>query len=255
MRRIIALAIAATAVLASAACRGPEAPSAPATLPPTAVLGDGPSDSPSAPGGTAAPTTAPPPAPAYPSSAKAYAQAILAAWPSNVTKLGTLTSPLVQEQILEIPGPINQNWHYSRCDGAAGSSYCVFFNDPGDAITLKISNSLLGKAHAGVEVLFDQVTFPTDPVEYTKEFIGAWQDGNTYRMKILSNQTEVSYFTHYTPPAPGTDACFSGGAAGSQYVRIYNGDGLEYLLRLTSATLGKPHAIAGHNDPSGSNCI
>ena len=103
--------------------------------------------------------------------------------------------------------------------------------------------------------MFDQVTFPAEPVDYVMEFVGAWQAGNTYRMKILANDAEVSYFTHYTPPAAGTAACFADGTAGAVYIRVYNGDGLEYLLKVTSLYLSKPHAISGHANPSGSNCV
>ena len=217
IRRLLALSAAAAALLAAGACAGGGSTpsSGPTSVGGTDTLGSG-----LTPTATVAAPTAPAPtvvAVTYPASARAYAEAILTAWAGHqLARLGQLTSSEVQEQLIEIPGAINTHWHYNRCDGAAGSSYCVFFNDPGDMITLRLTNALLTHAHAGVGATFDQVSFPTDPVEYVKKFIGAWQEGNTYRMKILSNDTEVSYFTHYTPPAPGTSACYSDGAAGSQ---------------------------------------
>src|SRR5262245_44911904 len=171
--RRVAILCAAIAVLAASACAKGAEPgsSTPPTTTPTAIL-----DSP-----TTVETTAAP-APSYPSTARAYAEAILAAWTGDKTdRLGQLTTPTVQDQILEIPGPIDEHWHYSRCEGAAGSSYCIFHNNPGDMIRIRITNELLKQAHAAVEVVFDPVTFPSDPVLYVKEFIAAWQDGNTYR--------------------------------------------------------------------------
>ena len=82
---------------------------------------------------------------------------------------------------------------------------------------------------------------------YVDEFIEAWQMGNRIRMKLLANSTEVDYFTHYTPPE-NYSLC-TDGAAGSTYVRVYNSDGLNYVIRVTNATLGHAHAIAGHVTP------
>jgi hypothetical protein len=242
----------AVALLALTACGGDDPSVTPTTTgAPTVGLGSAPTTVP-------APTTGPPPVtpPAFPSGARQYAEAILAAWKNKqLDRLGDLTTAEVQDQIISIPGPPYQSWHYSTCKSAGGVTSCVFFNDPGDKATLNLTNATLGRAHAGTGVAFDPTEYASDPVEYVEAFVTAWQDGNTRRMKQLANQVEIDYFTHYTPPDPSTDACYSGGAAGSQYVRVFNGDGLEYLLRLTTEALGKAHAIAGHNDPSGSNCI
>ena len=144
-RRILVLSIAAAALFASAACSGARPAPTPTSAAPTAILGEGATPPPTAAttSPTAVATTAAPAS--YPSSARAYAEAILAAWSAKkLDRLGLLTSAEVQEQLIEIPGPIDTHWHYSRCDGAAGSSYCVFFNNPGDMITLRVANAALG---------------------------------------------------------------------------------------------------------------
>ena len=147
-------------------------------------------------------TSAPPAAPAYPATARAYAEAVLAAWKQKlINKLGDLTTALVQDQIISIPGPPNQTWTYQRCDGAAGSSYCAFVNADGDVITLRISTALLGKAHAATEVKLDQTEYSSDAKQYVQAFVEAWRNGNTKRMLALSaDQSVVDFFTHYTPP-------------------------------------------------------
>jgi hypothetical protein len=200
------------------------------------VIGTGPSESPSA---TAA---------AYPTNAEDYASAVIAAWQSDPTGLlGNLTTAQVHEQLIEIPGPLDMNWHLSMCDGAAGSSYCTFFNEDGDRLRLQLTNALLGQAHATVGVNLDQTQYPTTAQDYVTAFIEAWQQGNRWRMAALSNQNEVEYFTHYTPPEPGYDLC-SDGAAGSTYVHVYNGAGLSYLIQVTNSKLGQANAIVAHSD-------
>ena len=119
------LACLVTAALALTGCgldvQGPD----PSTVVPTPTA-DG-VGHPGADHGAGATTTtvAPPPAPTYPTTARAYAEAVLAAWKQHlINKIGDLTTALVQDQIISIPGPPNQNWTYQRCDGTAGSSYC-----------------------------------------------------------------------------------------------------------------------------------
>src|SRR5262245_3488918 len=108
-------------------------------------LGSGGSGSTPTPTASTSGSTSPSASASYPTDAQAYAEAILSAWRLHqLTRLGDLTTALVQEQIIEIPGPPNMNWTYHRCDGTAGSSYCEFFNANGDAIVLRITHSLLG---------------------------------------------------------------------------------------------------------------
>lgn len=240
--RALAISAITLTLLATAACGNAGAPpDAPATAhQPTA--GNTPNTV--APPTIQASTAEAPPAPTYPSTAEAYAQEILAAWKNDPTgRSGDVTTAEVHEQILEIPGPTNQAWRYGRCDGAAGNSYCTFFNDVGDMITLKVTSQYLGQPHAGAGVVFDQVTFPTNPIAYVEEFVGGWQQGNVYRMKILSNAAEVDYFTHYPPPDPFS-TCLNFVSA-VPYVLVHNSNGLKYGIEV-AGTLGKSHAITGH---------
>ena len=196
--------------------------------------------------------TTPPPttsaAPTYPGTARAYAEAVLTAWRlKQQTRLAELTTAEVEEQIIEVPGPPNQQWVYQNCDGAAGSSYCGFVNVDGDVITLRISNQLLGKPDATTEVKLDLTVYAPKATDYVKAFVEAWRNGNTRRMLALSSQAEVDYFTHYTPPSTYTVCSFKVGTVWQ--VRVYNSDGLSYLMKVTDAQLTKPHAITSHVTP------
>jgi hypothetical protein len=209
-------------------------------------------------GSTAAPTTAAP-APttavpiSYPSDARAYAEAILAAWKNgDATTLAALTVSGVPAKYTGLSPQPNKTWHYSRCEGAAGSSYCVFFNDNGDMITVRLSNQSLGAAHANTDMTFDKTTFPATAKDYVKAFTDAWQQGNTWRMTALSKTdgSVTSYFTHYTPPDVGYLVCDDGGgAAGSTYVHVYNHVGLNHVMQVSNPALGQAHGIVGYLSP------
>lgn len=202
--------------------------------------------------GTATPietTDAPPPPPEYPGTARAYAEAVLAAWDAtDVNRLGDLSTPEVQEQLMEVPMPIDMDWHYSRCGSVAPDWECVFHNSDGDRQTITIKASLLGKAHAAIAVTLDLTEFPGVAVTYAREFVDAWRDGNRWRMLRLANDDVAEELAGDTEPAAGYVAC-GDAAAGSTYVRIYGGGGPEYVLRVNNAALGHPDAITQNVPP------
>ncbi|GIH03213.1 hypothetical protein Rhe02_12800 [Rhizocola hellebori] len=152
-RRYLPLPLLCAALLLTG-CGGQATPSAAPTavttlgeqaLPPTA--------SPSPTKASPKPST---PAPVtYPSEAKAYAEAVIAAWKAkNLARLADLASAQIQEQLMEIPGPPNMDWTYLMCDGAMGSSYCQFTNTDGHKVTVRVLNEKVGQAHAVSEVKY-----------------------------------------------------------------------------------------------------
>lgn len=178
----------------------------------------------------------------YPATARAYAEAVLTAWGQKLdARLGDLTAALVHDQIISIPGPPNLNWSHDRCDAAAGSTYCVFVNDDGDVITLRITNALLGKPRAATEVRLDQTVYSNDVKLYVQAFVEAWRNGNVKRMHALSTPAGVEFFTHYTPPGRYQVCAQLFGTAWR--ARIYNSDGVNYRVIVADAARGTPHAI------------
>jgi hypothetical protein len=199
---------------------------------------------------TGTPTSAAPSTTAttYPATAQTYGEKALAAWGAlQVQTLSDLTTSEAQAQINALPIPPNQKWNFQTCDGAAGSTYCSFASNDGDVITLRMVNATLGKAHAVAEVKFDPTVYATDAKEYVRTFIEAWRNANSRRMLALSSQTEVDFFTHYTPPDTYTVCGLHSGDVWS--VRIYNGIGLNYVVKVADPVLGNKHAITGHVDP------
>jgi hypothetical protein len=180
----------------------------------------------------------------FPTTAKAYATAVVAAWTQDhINTLGSLTTPGVQEQLLEIPQPLDDAWSHLRCDGTAGSSYCTFANADGDQLTLRISHSLLGKPHAAIEVTLDLTEYPMDGLKYVKEFVGAWQIGNTARMLKLSKQSIVDQLgaAPVSPSYPAPVCC----GGGLLQVTV-NWSGSSVRFDVGTILLGGPHAIVGY---------
>jgi len=242
VRPLLASLGAGLVLLAASACINAESP-----LTPSPAVSGSESAGPASP--TASPTKSataatPSPTATFPASARLYAEAVLLAWRTKqYSQLSELTTTAVLSQ-LQTTANVEPNWTYVDCQGAAGSSYCLFINADGDAVTVRLDNQLIGRARAATEVKLDQTTYSNNAVEYVKAFIEAWRNANTKRMAALANQGEVDYFTHYTPPgAYSTCATLSGGIAS---VRVYNADGLNYTLTVAVATLGSKHAITGH---------
>jgi hypothetical protein len=239
-RPLLASLAAALVLLTTSACLNTEAPLTPSPAVSASETAASPTASPT----TTATSATPSPTTAFPATARLYAEAVLLAWRTKqYGQLGELTTAAVLSQ-LQTTANVEPNWAYVSCQGAAGSSYCMFINADGDAVTLRLDNQLLGRARATTEVKLDQTTYSNNAVEYVKAFIEAWRNANTKRMAALANQGEVEYFTHYTPP--GTYFTCATLSAGTASVRVYNPDGLNYTLTVSVATLGSKHAITGH---------
>jgi hypothetical protein len=242
-RRLAAAAALFATLFAASACGGLNVASNPT---PSASASKTSPPSPTTPPPSLAPTKSTPTT--YPTSAQAYGEKTLAAWGAiQIQTLSDLTTPDAQNQLNALAIPPNQPWNFVNCDGAAGSVYCSFASNDGDVITLRMINATLGKPHAVAEVKFDPTVYATDAVAYVKGFIEAWRDANSRRMLALSSQTEVDFFTHFTPPAAYTVCGLR--SADTWSVRVYNGVGLNYVVKVADPVLGNKHAIIGHVDP------
>jgi hypothetical protein len=188
------------------------------------------------------PTLAPN-SPPYPDTAPEYAQAVMDAWTAdNALLVQSLATEDVYYGIFGLNASGYDDWTFLRCDGAAGSSYCSFVNDDdGDVITLRISNQLLGQAHAATDVSLDKTVYPEDGVLYVKEFVDAWKFGNEVRMLLLSkpsvvNEVPAAPTTTVTYPEP---TCCGGGLL--QVKAVWSGSTKRFDVGTT--LLGGPHAI------------
>jgi hypothetical protein len=184
------------------------------------TLGSGPALS----GGPAASsaTTAPPPAPTYPGTASEYAKAAITAWAAgDTTRLDQLESSdgLLHTQ-LHCVSCFDQHFTFIHCQGAAGTSYCLFYNNVGDELTLRVVNSLLGHPLAvNSGGAFDPITFPADDKAYAQEALSAWVGRNDARLKLLTaaNMTTAQVDALGANPNLPWGFDHSEGAAGSMY--------------------------------------
>lgn len=199
--------------------------------------------------GTGGPTTnGEPPAgptdisPTYPDTAEGYAQEVMDAWTAdNALLVQSLATEEVYYAIFGLPVSGYDDWTFLRCDGAAGSSYCSFTNPDGDVVTLRISNQLLGQAHAATDVTLDKTEYPGEAVAYVMEFVEAWQFGNTARMLKLSSPEVVNKVPDTAPTSVTylpLDCC--GGGLAQVKVKIGNPTA---RFDVGTTKLGGPNAI------------
>jgi hypothetical protein len=190
--------------------------------------------------GTAAPTrpaSTPPPAATYPNSAEDYAKAAVAAWSGrDLTRLDQLE---VQDgelhTLYHCNGCYDIHFTLVNCEGAAGSSYCLFFNNVGDSLRLRLVNQFLGQPRAiGNGSIWEPIMFPSDNKAYAQEALDAWQAGNDNRLKLLiANPPMTSVAITALGADPGAQWTFnsSSGAAGTTgYVWTNGAHSLVFLF-------------------------
>jgi len=200
-------------------------------------------------GEPASPPPPPPPAPTdvspdYPDSAQAYAEETLGAWShDDANWLEALTAPATYDEILDLLEPVNEQWTFDRCEGAAGSSYCSFINADGDIFTLRIVNAMVGQAHAATDALIDETTYPGNALAYVKEFMAAWQYGNGARMRKLSS---ASIVTEVGNPAPANPTYMGVTGTTIYHVKV-NWGGKFATFDVSAAKLTHANAIVAYD--------
>lgn len=203
-------------------------------------------------GGQAAPPPSAPSsaAPTYPSDADTYSQAAVTAWLNgDQARLDQLRDP--GNQILHSVGlgDYDKHWMFQDCQGAAGSSYCTFFNGVGDVLVLQLSNPLLGGPHAITHGTFDPLTFPTDMKAYAQECLDAWRAGNLARVGYLTQPDAKTHLLNIAASHKLDDWTFvdAQGAAGSSYLTWHNPNGDRIVFRFYNPGVdpneGKQHRI------------
>jgi hypothetical protein len=209
-------------------------------------LGTGPSSSASG-TGPGAPTTAA--AVVYPSDAKTYAIEAVNAWVTGDTaRLDQLeVSGGTIHTLAACGGCYNLQWSFvgTICQGAAGSSYCLFYNHVGDSLRVHISNPALGGPQAVVlGSIWDPLTFPADDQAYAAEALAAWQGGNDARLSHLTTGWTTAKITALgADPAGSWQYHLSQGAAGSFYVQFSDGSGHDLAFRFVNWAIVSPGPI------------
>mgnify|MGYP001355576106 FL=1 len=98
--------------------------------------------------------TTQPPEP-LPTNSQDYAAAAFEAWVAgDEAQLGRLLTPEASTQLDEINADPAADWEFTRCEGAAGSSYCEWLG-PDGTLTFCVGNEAAsaGEEHAVSEVI------------------------------------------------------------------------------------------------------
>ncbi|NUO61054.1 MAG: hypothetical protein HOV71_06200 [Hamadaea sp.] len=232
------------AALALAGCSG----STPSSQAPSVTTTVGPSDSPSA-----SPTTSAAASPTpgssktggstftIPTTAKGYAQALLAAWGNkNSSRLDLLANQATVQQIKDNGYP-NADWTYIDCTASGETSECVFRNAHGDEVLISLVNTQLGHPTAATQALLSRTTYPSDAGAYVGAFLSAWQGGNQQRMARLGSSSVTSALKGKTVPS-GYTTSVSGSTV--RIEQLPAGAGPTFVFTIVSGNLGKAHAIS-----------
>lgn len=179
----------------------------------------------------------------YPTTAKAYAQALLSAWGSkNSSRIDQLATQSAVQQIKDNGYP-NSQWTYINCDASGDTTSCLFRNAHGDECTVTLNTIQIGHPTAVTEALLSKTTYPSATGDYVNAFINAWRQGNTQRMTRLANSTVTSSLKGKSAP----DGVQIGDyAAGRVRVDLLPaGSGPSFYVEIDPGLLGKAHAISG----------
>jgi actin-like ATPase involved in cell morphogenesis len=158
---------------------------------PATTDGVAPTTSPAAPVTTSA---APPPV-TYPQTANAYALAAVQAWrQGNQGRVDQLVA--AGNGIFDIlnAGDYNKQFAVYKCTSGGGYSQCALYNKVGDVLELKISDDLLGEAHAIADGVFAPITFPLDLREYGQLTLDDWKRENKAAVALLTTEPQDSAF-------------------------------------------------------------
>ena len=126
---------------------------------------------------------------AYPQQADAYAKAAVGAWAAgDVARLDQLEPQGgLLHTMLVCHGCYETHFALVNCEGAAGSTYCLFFNKVGDELRLRLQNAGLGEARAvGQGGAFEPIIFPPGAKQYAQEALDAWLSHNDARLSLLT---------------------------------------------------------------------
>jgi hypothetical protein len=193
------------------------------TSPPVTAESGQPTTEPSTP-----PATSQPPVVEYPGTANAYALAAIQAWRQGRNNR--------VEQLVDSgngifdtlnAGDYNKEFSVYKCTSSGGTSRCATYNKFGDILELKIRDDLLGEAHAIVDGVFTQITFPEDLRVYGQLAMDNWVRENKGAVSLLTGKPGSSAFNS-VPEEKRTSSPWAydrqDAAAGKIY-HIWRGDG------------------------------
>ncbi|MBB5867583.1 hypothetical protein F4553_000962 [Allocatelliglobosispora scoriae] len=182
----------------------------------------------------------------YPSTAKEYGLATLAAWATGSRSRLDLyaTQPAVAQ--FEGHGKPNSQWTTLSCE-AAGSGFtaCNYRNAHGDDARLTMMKSQLGHPTATTDVFVNRTDYATDAAGYVSYFMAAWGDDNRQRMARFSSTSIAEKFYGKTPPTGSqTNATQSGGTWTVEVTGLPVGSGT-WTFTVSNSKLGGGNAITG----------
>ncbi|BCJ74742.1 hypothetical protein CS0771_42860 [Catellatospora sp. IY07-71] len=162
----------------------------------------------------------------FPTSAKEYGLATLAAWASgSKSKLDLYANQAAVAQFMGHGKP-NSQWTNLNCEAQGGThTACNYRNAHGDDARLAMENTELGHPTATTDVFINRTQYGLTADQYVSDFMAAWQDRNKQRMTRYSTSSIASAFLGKTAPT------------GSQ-VQSPTKSGSNWIVQVTGLPLG-----------------
>lgn len=151
---------------------------------------------------SASPSAANSPAPiTYPNTAQGYTTDALNAYANrDSARLGAYVNnggAVEFANIERVSGP----WHFHACSKDGDNTDCAYDNSVGDRLTVSVVTDGLHQPHGVTGVVLDKTTYESDASNMVNEFIGAWENGNVYRMSALSTGNTASKVNNLPMPS------------------------------------------------------
>ncbi|MEV0461207.1 hypothetical protein [Catellatospora methionotrophica] len=183
-------------------------------------------------------------APSFPTTAKDYGLATLAAWASG--SKSKLDQYAVQAAVAQFMGhgKPNTQWSNLNCEvSGSGRTACNYRNAHGDDARLTMEDTQLGHPTATVDVFLNRTDYATNAAGYVGYFMAAWGDGNKQRMARFSSSSIANMFSGKTPPTGSqTEATQNGGTWTVKVTGLPLGSG-NWTFTVSGGKLGNGNAI------------
>jgi hypothetical protein len=190
-------------------------------------------------------TTPPSSTTSFPTEAGSYATAAVNAWSRGDAGLLRQLDDQGDHIFSTLEsGNYNRAFTLYQCNGAAGSSICVLYNEVGDELDLRLRNDLVGQPHAVVDGQWHPITFPQDLKAYAQEALTAWLGHNSAAVSLLTGKPGETAFGE-VPPARRADTwtyAHQEGATGHIFHLFQNPAGDTIVFSFLNPTIQAPPA-------------
>lgn len=132
-----------------------------------------------------------------------YAMDLVEAWGDvDAARITALATPEVADTLIGSANPAGDAWVHTSSRDIVGIMFSSFVNrELGQALVIGVEEAKVGGDHAAIIARFvDYPKTEMTAVEYAKQLVAAWGDGNTDRVNELANDTVAATLMDFANP-------------------------------------------------------